>query len=199
MGHAPGSWADRDPLSPHFAIHLSVSPAPRVEKSAQESGNEEPMFSIAPEDPASADSQPLMNELSSTLANITGNSGKASFDPDDVRVARACFVVARDAKQRAVGCGAFRPLRDGIAEVKRMYSRQGASGVGSAILAYLEAAAADFGYQTLWLETRLINARAVSFYERRGYRRIPNFGKYAGSLTAVCFEKRLSVSCTGVN
>jgi len=149
------------------------------------------MLTISPEDPTSADAQALMEELSSTLAHITGDSGKASFDPDHVRVARACFVMARDAEKRAVGCGAFRPLQEGIAEVKRMYSRPGTSGVGSAILAYLEAAAAGFGYRTLWLETRLVNERAVSFYQRRGYRRIPNFGKYAGSPKAVCFEKRL--------
>jgi GNAT superfamily N-acetyltransferase len=157
------------------------------------------MLTISPEDPTSADAQALMEELSSTLAHITGDSGKASFDPDDVRVARACFVVARDAEQRAVGCGAFRPLQEGIAEVKRMYSRPGTSGVGSAILAYLEAAAAGFGYRTLWLETRLVNERAVSFYQRRGYRRIPNFGKYVGSPKAVCFEKRLLSSCTSLN
>ena len=132
-----------------------------------------------------------MEELSSTLADITGDSGKASFDPDDVRVARACFVVARDAEQPAVGCGALRPLQEGIAEVQRMYSRPGTCGVGSAILAYLEAAAADVSYRTLWLETRLVSERAVASYERGGYRRIPNFGKYAGSPKAVCFEKRL--------
>lgn len=149
------------------------------------------MFTISPEDPASPDSQALMEELSSTLANITGDSGKASFDPDDVRVAKACFVVARDADRRAVGCGAFRPLQEGIAEVKRMYSRPGTSGVGSAILAFLERAAADFGYAAIWLETRLVNERAVLFYERRGYRRIPNFGKYVGNPKAVCLEKRL--------
>ena len=72
-----------------------------------------------------------------------------------------------------------------------MYSRPGTSGVGSAILGFLETEAVNLGYQALWLETRLVNARAVSFYERRGYRRIPNFGKYVGNAKAVCFEKRL--------
>jgi GNAT superfamily N-acetyltransferase len=149
------------------------------------------MLSIAPEDPASIDSLELMEELSSTLASITGDSGKSSFDPDDVRGSNACFVVARDAEGRAVGCGAFRPLQERVAEVKRMYSRPGTGGVGSAILAFLEVAAVKLGYRALWLETRLVNKRAVSFYERRGYRRIPNFGKYVGNPKAVCFEKRL--------
>ncbi|MGC2776074.1 MAG: hypothetical protein WA418_10630 [Bradyrhizobium sp.] len=45
--------------------------------------------------------------------------------------------------------------------------------------------------RAIWLETRLVNAWAVAFYEQHGYRRIPNFGKYVGTRGAVCFEKRL--------
>jgi GNAT superfamily N-acetyltransferase len=152
------------------------------------------MLTITPEDPASAVSRQLLDELSATLAAITGDSGRSSFDPADVRAARALFVVARDENGQAVGCGAFRPLQDGIAEVKRMYSRPGSAGVGSAILAYLETKAAGLGYRALWLETRLVNERAVRFYEKRGYARIPNYGKYSGNPKAVCFEKRLGDS-----
>ena len=79
----------------------------------------------------------------------------------------------------------------GIAEIKRMYSRPGSTGVGTAILVHLESEAARMGYDALWLETRAINERAVRFYERRGYSRIPNYGKYIGNPNAVCFEKRL--------
>lgn len=132
-----------------------------------------------------------MEELSETLARITGDSGKASFDPDDVRSNSARFVVARNGNGEALGCGAFRPLQEGIAELKRMYSRPGTTGVGSAILAFLESEASALGYKALWLETRIANERAVSFYERKGYRRIQNFGKYDGNPKAVCFEKRL--------
>ena len=92
---------------------------------------------------------------------------------------------------RAVGCGAIRPLQDGIAELKRMYARPDTSGVGSAVLAYLEAAAQGMGYTALRLETRLLNRRAMSFYERRGYTCIGNYGKYAGNPKAICLEKRL--------
>ncbi|MEK7737226.1 MAG: GNAT family N-acetyltransferase, partial [Pseudomonadota bacterium] len=74
---------------------------------------------------------------------------------------------------------------------KRMYARPDTSGVGSAVLAYLEAEAKSIGYSALWLETRLVNRRAVAFYERRGYTRIENFGKYAGNPKAVCLGKRL--------
>jgi GNAT superfamily N-acetyltransferase len=149
------------------------------------------MIRISIEDPASSDGYVLMEELSETLTRITGDGGKASFDPDDVRSFNARFVVARNGNGEALGCGAFRPLQEGIAEVKRMYSRPGMRGAGSAILAFLESEARVLGYKALWLETRLVNERAVRFYERRGYRRIPNFGKYVGNPKAVCFEKRL--------
>ena len=90
-----------------------------------------------------------------------------------------------------VGCGAFRPIDESTAEVKRMYAIPGLSGVGSAVLSHLENEAKLLGYSQLWLETRIVNQRAVAFYEKKGYSRIPNFGKYVGKLEAVCFAKNL--------
>jgi GNAT superfamily N-acetyltransferase len=146
---------------------------------------------IADESPASADAVALLDALSIALADITGSSGIASFDPRDVAVPGACFVVARDAEGTALGCGAIRPLQLGVGEIKRMYARPGTAGVGSALLAHIEATASNMGYRQLWLETRLVNTRAVRFYERRGYERIANFGRYVGRAEAVCFGKTL--------
>jgi GNAT superfamily N-acetyltransferase len=146
---------------------------------------------ISSEDPGAADAVALMAELSTVLAAITGDSDNASFDANDVRGPAACFAVARDAAGRALGCGALRPLQPGVAEIKRMYARHGTTGVGSAVLGFLEGQAAALGYQALWLETRLVNRRAVDFYQRHGYRRIANYGKYIGNPLAVCFEKQL--------
>ncbi|HEU4775697.1 MAG TPA: GNAT family N-acetyltransferase [Telluria sp.] len=134
-------------------------------------------------DPASLDAQLLMEELSATLAAITGASGKASFAPQDAGV---LFVVARADDGALLGCGAVRPLQDGVGEIKRMYARPGTRGVGAAILRHLEAQ----GYPELWLETRKVNARAVGFYLKHGYQVIPNYGHYIGRLDAVCFGKR---------
>lgn len=152
------------------------------------------MLVIKSEDPATPDAATLIDALSETLASITGDSGKASFDPDDVRGPLARFVVARNQEGSALGCGAFRPLQAGIAEVKRMYAKPGTKGVGQAVLSHLEQEAVALGYQHLWLETRLINIRAVAFYEKHGYQRIPNFGKYAGNAAAVCLAKQLACS-----
>jgi ribosomal protein S18 acetylase RimI-like enzyme len=151
---------------------------------------------VCTEDPGSADAATLMAALSQTLATLTGSDGQASFDIEDVRGPRARFVVARDRVGRPVGCGALRPLEAAdadIAEIKRMFAVPGSAGVGSAVLAFLEAEAQRLGYAQAWLETRLVNTRAVAFYERRGYARIENYGRYRGNAAAVCFAKRLAI------
>jgi ribosomal protein S18 acetylase RimI-like enzyme len=146
---------------------------------------------IKAEDPHSPDAVQLMNELSMCLYSITGDGGQSSFHVEDVCGPRSLFAIARNLKADAIGCGAFRPMDEKTAEVKRMYVRERSSGVGSMLLSFLERQAAQMGYETLRLETRLVNQGAVSFYERNGYRRIPNYGRYQGRPEAVCFEKAL--------
>ena len=148
------------------------------------------MLTVAPADPDSPDVRVLLGELGAALAAITGSDGAASFDAADVRGDRACFLVAYDADGLAVGCGAVRPLAEGVAELKRMYARPG-SGAGRFILEALERQVSGFGYTEVWLETRKVNGRAVAFYEKHGYCVIPNYGKYVGRAEAVCFGKLL--------
>jgi GNAT superfamily N-acetyltransferase len=150
------------------------------------------MICIADEDPGTEDAALLIRELSVALSLITGDSGAASFHADDVRAPGACFVLARDSAGTLLGCGALRPLQQGVAELKRMYARPGTRGVGSAVLAHLERRAAALGYRELWLETRLVNTRATQFYAKHGYRRIGNFGKYVGNAAAGCYGKALT-------
>jgi GNAT superfamily N-acetyltransferase len=139
-------------------------------------------------DPDSADARVLIDELSDALAAITGDSGASSFEAADARAARACFVIARASDGALLGCGALRPVDEHTGEIKRMYARPG-SGAGAALLAHLEREAARFGYRALQLSTRRVNLRAVSFYEKHGYRAIPAFGKYSGREDAICLGK----------
>jgi N-acetylglutamate synthase-like GNAT family acetyltransferase len=148
---------------------------------------------IAAEDPGSADALSLLDELSARLADISGSDGRSSFDANDVRGDRACFLIARDEHGRALGCAALRPLQHDVGEVKRMLARPGNRGVGSALLAAIESRAAELGYEQLWLETRRVNTRAVAFYQAHGYRTIDNYGRYVGRSEAVCFGKALRV------
>lgn len=142
-------------------------------------------------DPRTSDALKMMDELSETLKEITGNSGKSSFNVDDISDPRAIFVLAYSDDEEPMGCGAIRPINESTAEVKRMYAKNKTKGVGTKILYYLEGHAQKLGYTKLWLETRLVNEKAVAFYEKRGYHRISNYGKYADRPEAVCFEKML--------
>lgn len=132
----------------------------------------------------------LLGALSTTLREITGNSGEGSFKPEDVQDARAVLVVARLAGC-AVGCGALRPIDAETGELKRMFVAQPRRGIGGQLLAELEQRARLLGYARIVLETRKVNSAAVDFYLKHGYRVIPNYGKYAGRPEAICFEKRL--------
>lgn len=67
-----------------------------------------PTYYIMPEDPATPAAVALIQALSDTLAAITGSNGRTSFNPDDVRGPNSLFVVARNARNSAVGCGGFR-------------------------------------------------------------------------------------------
>lgn len=149
------------------------------------------MIACASADPDSIDARGLIAELDAALAAICGDSGSGSFDANDVRGARAVFLLARDASSgMALGCAALRPIDADVAEVKRMYARSG-SRAGIYLLSELERRALAFGYRTIWLETRRVNVRAVAFYERNGYRVIPNYGRYVGREDAVCLGKML--------
>jgi putative acetyltransferase len=108
---------------------------------------------------------------------------------DDIGV----FVLARDGAGVAVGCGALRRLDGSSAEIKRMYvppAHRG-RGISRLVLGFLEECALAQGWTTLRLETGDRQPEAVGLYAGAGYRRIPNFGAYAGAVHSLCFERRL--------
>ena len=148
-------------------------------------------ISISSESIHTPDAAMLLSELSSALVCITGCSGNASFDLDDMTDSRSCFAVARDDNGIMLGCGAIRPFDTITAEMKRVYARDKNSGVGKKVVQFLEQRAVELGYSRIILETRIVNEKAVSFYLRNGYTIIQNYGKYADHEEAVCFEKIL--------
>jgi putative acetyltransferase len=134
----------------------------------------------------------LIAELSADLGARYGDDGSGRFDPADVEVARAAFVVAW-LDGEPVGCGALRPMDEDAAEIKRMYVCPAARGKGISkkILHTLEVLARDFGYQVVRLETGVRQPEAIHVYEKSGYQRIANYGPYVGSERNLCFEKSL--------
>nr|WP_221375635.1 GNAT family N-acetyltransferase [Actinoplanes polyasparticus] len=103
------------------------------------------------------------------------------------------FLVASVPDGTPVACGALRRLTGTSAEIKRMYvvPTSRGSGVATAVLRALEAAAVSRGWTTLRLETGTEQPEAIRFYEREGYTEIPLFGPYAGSEISRCYERTL--------
>ncbi|WP_255434231.1 MULTISPECIES: GNAT family N-acetyltransferase [unclassified Pantoea] len=150
------------------------------------------MITVEKADPRSAASQLLISKLSAELAAITGDDGKSNFTMDSLEEERSLWVLARNHRGEAVGCGAIRPLAGDIAELKRMFSDRSVPAIGNALLSFLEKSALNMGYSQIWLETRSVNLKAVNFYQRKGYERIENYGPYINRQDAVCFAKILS-------
>lgn len=95
---------------------------------------------------------------------------------------------------RAVGCGGYRAVADGVVELKRMYVQPASRGLGLArrLLAALEEAAAAQGASAIRLETGLPQPDAIALYASTGYVRIPGYGEWADDPLTVCMEKALT-------
>ena len=141
----------------------------------------------------SKDANKLIEALSLELENLTGNSGKGSFNKEEMSGKGASFAICY-VNEEAVGCGAIRPLEKKCAEIKRVYTKKAhrKSGVGKALLDFLENKARTFGYDEIKLETRRINEKAVRFYQGNGYKECLPYGKYIGRSEAICMTKALN-------
>mgnify|MGYP000884389761 CR=1 FL=1 len=150
-------------------------------------------ISIASESPLTEDAQRLLAELTTELAaRYEDDGGAYSFNPADVLVPRSAFLIARR-NGIAVGCGALRPLKPEIGEIKRMYVTPEARGLGLSrlLLTRLETLAREFGYAWLWLETGTKQPEALGLYASCGFQRRESYGYYKNDPASVCFEKRL--------
>ncbi len=146
---------------------------------------------VSIENPHSNDARLLIKRLSAELGARYGDDGSGAFSPDDILVPGGAFVIAR-LNAEPVGCGALRPLKEGVGEIKRMFVEPRARGRGVAriILRELEAIAESAGYAAVWLETGLLQPEAIALYESAGYKRIGCYGQYVDNPLSVCFEKR---------
>lgn len=131
----------------------------------------------------------LVHHLDAYLAHIDGDE-HAFYAQYNKIAALQNVVVALDV-DTPIGCGAFKPFDENTVEIKRMYvvpERRG-EGVAAQVLTELECWASELGYTRCVLETGLRMPDAVAFYTNNGYRRMENFGQYAGMDNSVCFEK----------
>ena len=102
------------------------------------------------------------------------------------------FAVVRNDESRPLGCAAS-VLKDGYAELKRMYVRPECRGQGAAkqLLQFLEQETLKRGRRWLRLETGIRQAEALGLYERCDFARRGPFGDYAEDPLSVFMEKPL--------
>ena len=121
-----------------------------------------------------------------------GGAGPGPLAAAGFEAPRGCFLVVLD-HDSAVGCGGFRYLSPGVAEIKRMYvdSAGRRRGVGRHILRALEERAAAAGYDETWLETGTEQPEAIALYLSAGYRPIEQYGEFKHDARSLCFSRRL--------
>lgn len=97
------------------------------------------MLMIAAVSPGTDDARALIRELDMDIAALYPGLPINGIDVAEFERAGGYFVIAKDAGH-AIGCGAFRPVDDRCAEIKRMFVRRAARrrGIARQIPRHLE-------------------------------------------------------------
>ncbi|MCB0654610.1 MAG: GNAT family N-acetyltransferase [Saprospiraceae bacterium] len=133
----------------------------------------------------------LVKHLDQELALIDGEEHAfyaTFFHTDIIRY----VLIAYDGGQ-PIACGGLKDFDPNSLEIKRMYTLPDyrSQGIGSLLLAGLEAWAGELGFSRCLLETGTRQPDAIRLYEKNGYTRIPNFAPYDQAPLSVCFQKLL--------
>jgi GNAT superfamily N-acetyltransferase len=156
---------------------------------------ERPLLVIADHPLDAPESRQLIAELNVDLQQGAPPEELHFFELTDQQVAPGAgqFVVAW-LDGVPVGCGAFRMIGDGTAEIKRMYVQPSARGhkIGAAVLHELETRAAAAGATRLALETAPRLTEAVTLYTRAGFSPCACWGAYADTAHNMCLDKPIA-------
>lgn len=134
----------------------------------------------------------LVEKLDLLLAELDGEEHAFYNSLNTIDRIKHVVVVYEDDKP--VACGAIREFLPDTMEVKRMYTipEYRGKGIASLVLSELEKWAAELSYKKCVLETGKRQPDAIGLYKNRGYKIIPNYGKYLNIENSVCFEKTLN-------
>lgn len=153
---------------------------------------------IALESPLSDDVRALVAALNEWALEQTPREFTHHMSVEQMAEPNTTVFVARDAGGQAICMGALKRHRDGLGEVKRMYTRPEARGLGLAgrIVDEIEKLAREEGLTRLALETGAVESFAAAWrvYERQGFTRCGAFLDYpADSFYNVYYEKALQL------
>jgi putative acetyltransferase len=149
-------------------------------------------FVVAAGDPASDAARALLKELDDYLCALYPTGIKHGLDVGSLQHRSVTFFMA-SLEGQPVGCGAYKLLEPGTAEVTLMYLRPSlrGRGYGKIILAAIEQSARHAGVHLLLLETGKYQQEALALYERFGFRNGPPFADYRPDPLIVFFEKTI--------
>lgn len=163
------------------------------------------MFKLHPVPFGHPDAVALTTAVQQVYVERYGDGDITPVDPAEFAPPRGWFVVGYADGVPVAGGGwrgqdaaADLHLRDGDAEIKRMYVTQGHRGRGfaRAVLAELERSAAAAGRRRMVLETGTRQPEAIGLYRSAGYLPMPRYGIYRDHLTCRCFAKPLTTHST---
>ncbi len=142
-------------------------------------------------DPSDSHFTKLVKQLDAFLAILDGED-HAFYNAFNT-IGFLKYAVVAYADDKPVACGAIKEFTSTAMEIKRMFTlpEWRGKGLASQIVAELEQWTKELGYTTCVLETGIRQPEAIALYQKCGYRRIPNYGQYAGVEASVCFEKSL--------
>ena len=148
---------------------------------------------VTPVRPDEPDALTLIELVQGEYVLRYGGRDEAPVDVAEFLPPEGLFLLAR-LDGAAAGCGGWRNLGDGRAEIKRMFTaaEHRNRGVARAVLAELEHTAAAAGIEELVLETGTVQPEAIALYESSGYQPVDGFGYYAGRPLSRSFGKRVA-------
>ena len=150
------------------------------------------MINLTRSDSKNFDFIKLVHQLDDDLAKRDGE--EHDFYDQFNKVDQIKHAVVAYKNEIPLGCGAIKLFDTTQAEVKRMFVLPEARGQGiaTAIINELEKWAGEMDFDKCILETGIRQPEAISLYEKRGYKVIPNYGQYVGVKNSICFEKQLA-------
>jgi putative acetyltransferase len=147
---------------------------------------------IGPEDPRQPDVRRMIAESDAYMQALYPSESNHLVDADALAASDTVFLVARR-NGELLGSVAFRGITPGHAEMKRMFVRREARGIGLGrrLLEALEHAARQKHVSRISLETGIRQPEAIRLSRASGYQDCPPFGTYTSDPLSLFMTKQL--------